>query len=119
MQFPVSIDLEQIAWTPHPTIAGIQIKVFQNAADVRPTDVMVARVDAQGEIPWHVHATDMEIAYVLRGKGILHYTASQEREQVSQAPMNPGSAVIVPPGIWHSVKSSGEEDMLIFCTHTP
>ena len=116
---PLSIDLEHLDWQPHPTLPGIDIKLFKNEASFPPVDVLVARVAIQGEIPWHVHPTDSEIAYGLQGRGILYCAADEAHETVSETAMSCGGVVIVPPGVWHAVRNTGEEDLLIFATHTP
>lgn len=116
---PISIDLERLDWQPHPTIPGIEIKLFQNEIGLSPVDVLIARVAAQSEIPWHVHATDSEIAYGLQGTGILYCALDEAHRTVSETSLTSGSAVIVPPGLWHAVRNTGDDDLLIFAAHTP
>jgi mannose-6-phosphate isomerase-like protein (cupin superfamily) len=116
---PVTIDLDHIPWQPHPTIPGIHVRAFQNEADFSPTDILIARVAADGEIPWHVHDTESEIAYVLQGAGLLYSAESEERDPVAEAPMSRGQAVIIPPELWHSVHNTGTEEMIILAIHTP
>ena len=74
---PLSAAFDTIDWQPHPTLAGIEIKLLQNKADFSPKDVMLARVAPLSEIPWHVHLADSEIAFVVRGTGVL-YSALNE-----------------------------------------
>lgn len=119
MDTPIRADLGQLDWQPHPTIPGIEIKLFQNEHDCSPVDVIVARVAKQGDIPWHVHPENAEIAYVMQGTGILLSAPDEAHETASETPMTPGSAVVVPPGLWHSVRNTGDGDMLIFASHTP
>lgn len=119
MDTPVSINFEQLTWQPHPTIAGIEIKLLQNDTGFSPTDVLIATVAEQGEIPWHVHETDSEIAYVVQGTGTLYCAADESHKSATETAMTAGNAVIVPPGLWHSVHNIGDGDLLIFAAHTP
>jgi hypothetical protein len=79
---PVTIDLDDIPWQPHPTIPGIDVRAFQNEADFSPTDILIARVTAGGEIPWHVHDSETEIAYVLQGTA--GSTARKAKREIRQ-----------------------------------
>ncbi|MBZ0297705.1 MAG: cupin domain-containing protein [Anaerolineae bacterium] len=119
MKNPINVDFEDLEWQPHPTIPGIEIKLFQNTSDFSPVDVMIARVAQHGEIPWHVHETNTEITYVLQGSGILYGAEDEKHEVVSATPMDAGGTVVVPPGLWHSVENTGDGDLLIFASHTP
>lgn len=116
MQSPEILNFSEFTWMPHPTIAGIDSKLFQNPAAYAPTDVLLVRVRAGGTIPWHVHEKDSEIAYVLQGDGVLYSTESEQHEQVTEQKVTAGSAMIVPPQTWHSLVS--ETEMLIFALHT-
>jgi len=117
-QSPLSAAFDTLDWQPHPTLAGIEIKLLQNKADFSPKDVMLARVAPSGEIPWHVHPNDSEIAYVVQGTGILLSAENETHESFSEMPMSLGNAVVVPPGVWHCVKNVGNQDLLLFASHT-
>ncbi len=118
MTKPVAVNFNELDWTPHPTISGIQVKLVPNEAPFSPADMVVAGVAIQGEIPWHVHERHAEIAYVVKGEGHLYCAETQSGVVTSEAPMPTGSAVIVPAGLWHMVKNVGTGDMLLFATHT-
>jgi mannose-6-phosphate isomerase-like protein (cupin superfamily) len=118
MSNPVSVNFNELPWKPHPTINGIEVKLVPNEAPFSPVDVLVATVAKDGEIPWHVHERHAEIAYVVKGEGILYCAETQGGEVTSEAPMPTGSAVVVPAGLWHSVKNVGSEDMFLFASHT-
>ena len=118
MQSPLSADFGTLDWQPHPTLAGIEIKLLPNKAGFSPKDLMVARVAASGEIPWHVHPNDSEIAYVVQGTGILLSAENEAHESFSETPMSLGNAVVVPPSVWHCVKNTGSGDLLLFASHT-
>lgn len=118
MNAPVAVNFNELPWKPHPTISGIQVKLVPNEAPFSPADMVMAGVAAQGEIPWHVHERHAEIAYVVKGEGILYCAEHEGGEVTSESPMPSGSAVIVPAGLWHTVKNAGADDMLLFATHT-
>lgn len=119
MPAPITIDFDSLPWILHPTIGGIYVKAFQNKAAFAPTDFLIARVDAGGEIPWHVHETDSEIVYVLQGAGRLHSAADEQRSQVADTPMQAGQGIVIPPGVWHGVHNTGDETLLVVAIHTP
>jgi mannose-6-phosphate isomerase-like protein (cupin superfamily) len=119
MQQPIAIDFAALPWQPHPTIPGIVVRVFQNQAAFAPTDMLIARVAAGGQIPWHVHPVDTEIAYVLQGAGVLYSAETEAHEPASETPMNPDSGVIIPPRLWHAVQNTSAEEMIIVAVHTP
>ena len=118
VHLPLSADFDGIDWQPHPTLAGIEIKLLQNKAEFSPKDMMIARVAQSSEIPWHVHAADSEIAFVVRGTGILYSAANEAHELPSETPLSAGNAIAIPPGRWHCLKNVGNEDLLVFASHT-
>jgi mannose-6-phosphate isomerase-like protein (cupin superfamily) len=79
---------------------------------------MLARVTPLSEIPWHVHLADSEIAYVVRGMGVLYSALNEAHEALSETPLSAGNAIVVPPGLWHCLKNVGSEDLLVFASHT-
>lgn len=116
---PISIEFRSMNWNPHPTIQGVEAKVFENLTGKVPKDVLLARVEAGQEIPWHVHEHDTEIGYVLEGAGELHYAHTEAREEMFHIAFAQGQAVVVSAGLWHSVINTGPTSMLIFALHTP
>ena len=117
MHTPFTINFDELPWQAHPTIAGIETKFFQNEAAFAPRDVLVATVTENGEIPWHVHATDSELAYVLQGSGTLSYAPDESHEPSFEIALHAGAAIVVPPTVWHRVLNMGAEDLLIFAIH--
>jgi oxalate decarboxylase/phosphoglucose isomerase-like protein (cupin superfamily) len=118
MPEPIAIDLQQMNWAVHPTLAGVETKFFQNSAGHSPQDVLLARVGGGEVIAWHVHLDTCEIAYVLQGQGQLLYAAHEDRQDMGELEFEARNAYIIPPGLWHSVHNSGDEPMLIFALHT-
>jgi quercetin dioxygenase-like cupin family protein len=119
MPEPVLIDLEALAWTPHPTLAGVKVKLFKNEANFSPADVLIAQVEQGGEIPWHVHENDCEIAYLLKGEARLAYAETEAREETGSIELRSGAALIVPAQLWHTLKNTGPETVYILALHTP
>jgi quercetin dioxygenase-like cupin family protein len=116
MSHLISLNLPEMTWLPHPTITGIETKLFQNAAPHSPVDVLLAKVAT--EIPWHVHPETCEIAYLLQGRGKIYSASSATQEDMAESDWLAGHALIVPAGIWHAVKNLGTEPMVIFALHT-
>jgi mannose-6-phosphate isomerase-like protein (cupin superfamily) len=117
MQKPISINFGELDWQPHPTIPGIQTKFIDNSAAFPPRDLLIATVAIDSEIPWHVHETDSELAYVIHGDGILLYSADQSLQDVAEFPIPTGSAVIVPPNVWHCVCNTGGSELRLLAAH--
>ena len=113
------VQLQDAPWRPHPTIAGVQTKVFEGR-EVNPlADAFLAQVAPNGEIPWHVHDQASETAYVLEGQGLLLYAPDAEHRQTQQAALVPGCVFTVRTGVWHSVKNRETEPLVLFACHTP
>jgi quercetin dioxygenase-like cupin family protein len=119
MQEPILIHFDEMAWSPHPTIPGVESRMLVNEASFAPTDVLLARLEPTREIPWHVHETDSEIVYTLQGRALLLCAEEKGAADVRQYEMQAGRAVIIPPGLWHSVQNPYDETMIGFAIHTP
>lgn len=112
-------DLAALDWQVHPTISGVLTKVFENSATHALADVLVARVEVGGEIPWHVHDRASETAYVLSGEGILKHAQHDKNNSPSQAALRAGVVLTVPGGWWHTVLNTGDGPLELFAFHTP
>jgi quercetin dioxygenase-like cupin family protein len=113
-------DLAQVDWQPHPTIPGVLTKIFENRASHDHADVLLVNIAAGGVIPWHVHESASETAYVLRGSGKLLSTRdSSQLDSAAETRFAEGIATTIPAGLWHSVQNSGDEPLLVFAFHTP
>jgi mannose-6-phosphate isomerase-like protein (cupin superfamily) len=119
MDQPHIQDMNQVEWQPHPTIQGVLTRVFENHVVNPLVDVLVGRVSVSGEIPWHVHDNASETAYVLTGEGILKYAAPDQRDTVSEAPLQAGVALTIPSGWWHMVSNTGSAPLELFAFHSP
>lgn len=119
MSTPSLFDFEEISWSPHPTISGIEVKMFANEKSFSPNDILMAKVDPGGEIPWHVHERESEVGYTLQGKAVLYSAETEAREQAVETKVDAGEAFVIPPGTWHALVNTGQSDVLIFALHTP
>ena len=119
MQEPILIPFDEIDWAPHPTIPGVESRMFINEASFAPTDALLARLEPGREIPWHVHETDTEVVYTLQGRSLLLCAEHEGAEEVTRYESIPGRAVIIPPGLWHAVQNPYDETMIAFALHTP
>lgn len=108
-----------VAWQIHPTLAGVKTKVQRNDSAFSPSDVLLASLDSKQDIPWHVHATESELAYFLQGTGLLHTSHDEGKSIADTLQIFGGTAVMIPPGLWHMVSNIGEDTLLVFASHTP
>lgn len=119
MTTPKVLHLDDIAWQPHPVIPGIQTRVFQNAASLPEANVLLARVEPGGAIPWHVHEISGETAYVVAGAGVIQYAPTDDQTQSEESPLRAGAALTMPSGWWHTVINTGDVPLLLFAFHSP
>lgn len=114
------VQLQDVPWQAHPTITGVLTKVFENRDSQPLCDALLAQVIPGGKIPWHVHETASETAYVVQGSGRLLCAADETQlEACQQVELAPGAALTVRPGFWHSVLNTGDGPLILFAFHTP
>jgi mannose-6-phosphate isomerase-like protein (cupin superfamily) len=112
-------DLNALDWKAHPFVSGVMTKIFENQSTHPLADVLVAHVESGGEIPWHVHESASETAYVLVGEGVLKYAEPDKRDNPFEAPLKVGVALTIPGGWWHTVLNTGAMALELFAFHTP
>src|SRR5215831_20727555 len=113
------VQFADIPWQAHPTIAGVLTKVFENRDSHGLCDALLAQVAPGGKIPWHVHETASETAYVVQGTGtILCAPAQGQVDNCQQTALTPSTALTVRSGVWHSVLNTGDEPLIMFAFHT-
>jgi mannose-6-phosphate isomerase-like protein (cupin superfamily) len=117
MRVPDIIYLQQLAWTPSPIVAGVEVKYFANDATYPPNDLMILKLEPAQQLRWHVHETDAEVSYVLQGQAQLLYAENEAHQEVYEHELTTGMAYILPANIWHSFVNMGEEQVLMFSLH--
>ena len=105
--------VESIAWRPHPTADGVEIKPMISKGE-HGLDVtcMLVRVPAGKEVPEHIHAEQDDILYPLKGKATMWV------EGTGEFSLEPGVIVKVPPGTKHKI-TDVEEELLIYDVFFP
>ena len=117
---PRIVDLNQLPWQAHPTLAGVQTRILETAATHGQADVMVGQIAVGGSIPWHVHANASETAYVLQGKGVFLYVEAQaDTDSAPSVEVAQGMMMTVHAGWWHAVRNTGDEPLILYAFHTP
>jgi mannose-6-phosphate isomerase-like protein (cupin superfamily) len=114
------VQLGDIPWQTHPSLAGVQTKVFENRVSHPLADTLLAQVMPGGNIPWHVHAAADETAYILQGSGVLRYTPDADHlETPLEASLTAGCALTIQADVWHSILNTGNEPLILFAFHVP
>jgi len=117
---PRIVDLNQLPWQAHPTLAGVQTQIIETATTHGQSDVLMGQIAPAGGIPWHVHPDASETAYVVQGTGTFLYAPSQaETDSAVSVPIARGTVLTVHAGWWHAVNNTGDEPMLLYAFHTP
>ena len=60
----------------------------------------------------HYHAQTEEIYLVTKGSGSLEVGGETRR-------VRPGDAVLIPPGVWHTLENDGTSELTILCMCAP
>jgi mannose-6-phosphate isomerase-like protein (cupin superfamily) len=72
----------------------------------------VAEFPPNKRAPSHVHKEEDEILYVLSGKGNMYFDDTCE-------PIEPGSFMLAPSGVEHSLESTTDEVLKVFYVFSP
>ncbi|MBZ0316874.1 MAG: cupin domain-containing protein [Anaerolineae bacterium] len=117
MRIPEIIYLQQLAWTPSPVVAGVEVKYFANRPNQTPDDMMILKIEVGNNIRWHVHEMATEVNYVLQGHSRLRYAENENSSSIYEHDLEHGMAFILPAGLWHSFINLGDETALFFSLH--
>jgi quercetin dioxygenase-like cupin family protein len=109
----ICTSVESLSWAPHPIADGVEIKplVTKKSHGLDVTCVLV-KIPAGIEIPEHIHETQADILYPLRGNAEMHV------EGAGNFPLKPGVVVRVPIGANHKIFNVTEE-LLIYDVFQP
>lgn len=99
-------------WAAHPLFPYIQTKLFETRATHPWASVLLVQVAVGQGIDTHIHPTETETAYFIRGEGQLTHG---EEQTVFKA----GMAVSIPPGLPHSLRNVGDEPLEALAFHMP
>jgi quercetin dioxygenase-like cupin family protein len=105
--------VEDIPWTPHPVVPGISIKPLISSKE-HNLDVtcMLVNVPVGKEVPEHIHETQEDILFPLKGKALMWI------EDAGDFTLVPGMIVRVPKGKKHKITNIVEE-LLIYDVFSP
>jgi len=68
---------------------------------------------APGEaIPVHKHLNEDELIFIHTGEGVL---IADEKE----VPVKVGSVALIPKGLWHAIKNTGKETLIMVFSYSP
>lgn len=112
-------NINTIAWADHPTLPGLQVNGLEGRATHPRLSLMLVRVEAGGVIPRHTHDVATETALVVAGQGELSLDVDEAGQAGQVVAFVPGVGVSVPPGLYHSVRDTGDTPLEILAIHTP
>lgn len=100
-------------------VQAVQLPGRSHKMVVRPDNMQaenmcagVAVFPANAHAPAHVHKLEEEILYVLSGKGNMYFNGEPEA-------LTPGTFMLVPKGVEHSLEAVGDEDLKVFYVFSP
>jgi quercetin dioxygenase-like cupin family protein len=113
VKMEVNRKVENIPWRPHPVVPGISIKPLISSKE-QHLDVtcMLVAVPAGKEVPEHIHDTQDDILYPLKGKAVMWV------EDAGEFTLEPGLIVRVPKGKKHKITKVVEE-LLVYDVFSP
>jgi mannose-6-phosphate isomerase-like protein (cupin superfamily) len=99
---------------PFTTVDGSTIRellAHRNSA-IRQQSLAEARLASGQATTPHHHKVTEEIYYILSGTALMTL-AGESR------PVGPGDAIAIPPGLIHTIKNTGGEELVFLCTCAP
>ena len=100
--------------TPFTTADGSTIRELlasRNSA-IRKQSLAEARLAPGMATTPHHHAVTEEIYYILSGTALMTLAAESR-------PVGPGDAIAIPPGMRHTIRNTGPEELVFLCTCAP
>ena len=99
---------------PFTTVDGSTIRelLAHRNSSIRQQSLAEARLaPGQATTPHH-HAVTEEIYYILSGSAAM--TLGGETR-----PVGPGDAIAIPPGMRHTIRNTGSDELVFLCTCAP
>lgn len=97
-------DSAAIEWRPHPRFEGAFVKPLITSEMNSSLTLSRVKLQPGGELPPHTHEASTETFYVLSGEA---YCRVGEEEATLKA----GHYGYAPPGVSHTVRNTGQEDL--------
>lgn len=100
--------------TPFTTVDGSTIRSLldHSNAPVENQSLAEASLPAAGVTTRHYHRESEEFYYVLEGGGVMEVDGDRRR-------VEPGDAVIIPPGAWHQIRADDTGGLRFLCCCSP
>lgn len=100
--------------TPFTTVDGSTIRelLAHRNSGIRHQSLAEARLAAGCSTTPHHHAVTEEIYYILAGSAAM--TLGHETR-----PVGPGDAIAIPPGVRHTIRNTGPDELVFLCTCAP
>jgi len=110
--------LAEVTWSsPKGKFAGAGKEISEglgrkpqsmNLTERHPFDVEIVRLaPGQTPYPYHSHSAQWEFYHVISGTGLV-------RHQDGTDPIEPGDAIIFPPGEPHQLTNNGSADLILY-----
>jgi mannose-6-phosphate isomerase-like protein (cupin superfamily) len=99
---------------PFTTVDGSTIRellAYRNSS-IRQQSLAEARLAPAAATTPHHHGVTEEIYYILSGTADM--TLGHETR-----PVGPGDAIAIPPGLRHTIRNTGPEELVFLCTCAP
>jgi len=104
--------INHVDWQEDPRFPGVAIQLLISKAHTNAASLIRGRVAPGSEIATHTHETETELVYVLAGTAAM--TVGKDT-----FPLKAGSGQLIPSGMPHSLKNTGDTDVEIIAFHTP
>ena len=81
-------------------------------APVASQSLAEATVPAGGSTQRHYHRISEEFYFILEGAGRMEIDGEERA-------VEPGDAILIPPGAWHQIRAEGAGDVRLLCCCAP
>ncbi|MGO9173408.1 MAG: cupin domain-containing protein [Rhodomicrobium sp.] len=97
----------QVAWSPHPTFAGVLVAWLVQRPEAPAVSCALVQLPPQAEVPEHAHGQEDDILYVLHGRARMWI------EERGDMQLEAGTFLRIPRGVRHRPHSF-EDGFLAF-----
>jgi mannose-6-phosphate isomerase-like protein (cupin superfamily) len=106
--------LNQRDAVPFTSAAGSTIRdlLSRHNSSIQKQSLAEARLAPGAATTPHHHAVTEEIYYILSGSAAM--TLGGETR-----PVGPGDAIAIPPGMRHTIRNTGSDELVFLCTCAP